>query len=304
MSTQHHHDPLQITPDPERLHLYHCQQLSAMLDGELPPDAARFMLRRLQHDASLAERWERWQVCGDVLRGRADDLLPADFARRVAQAIHCPETTTAPARAPIPRHRRHWHAAALAASLAALALWVVVREPLLPEAVNVANLADAADAAAAAVELAPAPVPLAVETPTKPAPSARSAQTAEPLPAVTRSARPARAIASANTLTAPALAQAAPATPPAGDLLAPALQAPLAPRPWPRSLLPGANTGTVRAVVGYGVAGNPPGAGSAPPTTPPDAFQPHWPEVAPSKQRTAPVPPAEGVAGQAARKRP
>jgi len=238
MSTQHHHDPVQITPDPERLHLYHRQQLSAMLDGELAPDEARFMLRRLQHDAELADCWERWQVCGDVLRGRADDLLPADFARRVALAIQCPETTTPPpARAPIPRRRWRWHGTALAASLAALTLWVVVREPLLPDVVNVADVADAADDMAA-VELAPAPMPFAVETAAEPATSARSAQTAEPVPAVARNARPARALASADTLTAPALAEAAPATPPAGDLLAPARQAPLTPRPWPRPLLP------------------------------------------------------------------
>src|SRR5690606_36407727 len=62
---------------PDRLYAHNRRQLSAMLDGELSPDQARFMLRRLQHDGELAACWERWQVCGDVLRGRGHSLLPA-----------------------------------------------------------------------------------------------------------------------------------------------------------------------------------------------------------------------------------
>ncbi|WP_024891098.1 sigma-E factor negative regulatory protein [Luteimonas huabeiensis] len=80
-------DALQLQPEPDKLYRYHRQQLSAMLDGELSPDQARFMLRRLEHDTELAACWERWQVCGDVLRGRHAALLPADFAANVARAI-------------------------------------------------------------------------------------------------------------------------------------------------------------------------------------------------------------------------
>ena len=50
-------DALQIGPDPDKLFVYHRQQLSAMLDGELSPDEAKFMLRRLQHDTELATCW-------------------------------------------------------------------------------------------------------------------------------------------------------------------------------------------------------------------------------------------------------
>lgn len=80
-------DALQLQPDPDKLFRYHRQQLSAMLDGELSPDQARFMLRRLDHDTELADCWARWQVCGDVLRGRHHALLPADFAAGVARAV-------------------------------------------------------------------------------------------------------------------------------------------------------------------------------------------------------------------------
>ena len=73
---------IEFQPEPDRLYAHNRRQLSAMLDGELSPDQARFMLRRLQHDTALAACWERWQGCGDVLRGRGigvDDLLRADL---------------------------------------------------------------------------------------------------------------------------------------------------------------------------------------------------------------------------------
>jgi len=118
----HTTEPLQIAPDPETLNAYHRQQLSAMLDGELSPDEAKFMLRRLEHDVELARCWERWQVCGEVLRGRADAMLPADFAARVAASVQAPlprADISAPAR---PRSRlMYWGGAGLAASLALVA---------------------------------------------------------------------------------------------------------------------------------------------------------------------------------------
>src|SRR3546814_11040587 len=76
-----------IQPQTDKLDDHHRQQLSAMLDGELLPDQAKFMLRRLEHDGELAACWERWPVCGEVMRGSQGALLPADFSRRAAHAI-------------------------------------------------------------------------------------------------------------------------------------------------------------------------------------------------------------------------
>ena len=59
------------------------EQLSALMDGALPADQTRFLLRRLQHDAPLAECWQRWRLAGEVMRGLAPaQRLPADFALR------------------------------------------------------------------------------------------------------------------------------------------------------------------------------------------------------------------------------
>jgi len=63
------------------------EQLSAMMDGELSADETRFLLRRMQHDDTLADCWARWQYFGDAMRGECERALPADFSRRVGRAI-------------------------------------------------------------------------------------------------------------------------------------------------------------------------------------------------------------------------
>jgi len=125
MNTADDIDTLQIGPDPDKLERFHRQQLSAMLDGELSQDQARFLRRRLEHDAELSSCFERWQVCGDVLRGRQVSLLPPDFAERVARGIADGDVTVAPvATARRPRLLRWGGGAALAASVALVALFV------------------------------------------------------------------------------------------------------------------------------------------------------------------------------------
>ena len=65
----------------------HREQLSAMMDGALSADEAKFLLRRMEHDDALADCWERWQFLGDAMRGQVGRALPADFSRRVGRAI-------------------------------------------------------------------------------------------------------------------------------------------------------------------------------------------------------------------------
>src|SRR5690606_1440305 len=127
---------IDLQPPADKLYAHNRRQLSAMLDGELSPDQARFMLRRLQHDTELAACWERWQVCGDVLRGRGHALLPADFSRRVADAIGAPAGESgaagvaAAARVQRREHRLlRWGGGALAASVALVALFMARQLP-------------------------------------------------------------------------------------------------------------------------------------------------------------------------------
>ena len=110
----------------DRILDHHRQQLSALLDGELPPDEARFLLRRLQHDPELLGCWTRWQQAGDCLRERVEVPLPGSFARDVAQAV----AREPKLRAGSGGHRSRWAGgAALAASAAMLALMLVRQAP-------------------------------------------------------------------------------------------------------------------------------------------------------------------------------
>ena len=111
----------------DKIDNHYQQQLSAWMDGDLPSDEARFLLRRLQHDDELASRLGRWQLCGDVLRGQAQAPAPAGFAERVSAAVNAePSLLAASATAPRARSNlRVWGGGALAASVAAIALFMV-----------------------------------------------------------------------------------------------------------------------------------------------------------------------------------
>lgn len=158
------------TPIIDKLDIHHRQQLSALMDGELPADEARFLLRRLQHDHELAGCWERWQLCGDVLRGQGRAPAPAGFAERVAQAIaagSASNTRTAPqAQAARPRTLlARWGGGALAASVALVALFMARQQS--PQDVPVGE----GTQVASAQSRTPAAVP---ESPSAPAPDAEA----------------------------------------------------------------------------------------------------------------------------------
>lgn len=264
-----------MNPATDKLNDHHRQQLSAMLDGELRPDQAKFMLRRLEHDRDLAACWERWQVCGDIMRGRHEALLPADFSRRVAAAIAgqdreavAQSAAAAPARQP--RWARWGGGAALAASVAMAALFVG-RQPVesegesAPAPVQVAASAEAqrtlvatgADASPAPAQPLPdaattlAAAVAVAEVPRRAA-ERRSSRTQQQR-AGTRARQQAQAprlVAAASAGEAPAASAPTPAGAQAmaadprfasSDAVVTELftaQAP-APRPWPRAVVPG-----------------------------------------------------------------
>ena len=59
------------------------QQLSALMDGELPRDELRFLLRRMDSDPGLAQAWSRYQLAGSVLRRQMTVTLRPGFAETV-----------------------------------------------------------------------------------------------------------------------------------------------------------------------------------------------------------------------------
>ena len=248
------------------------QQLSAMMDGELASDEARFLFRRLQHDRDLAGSWERWQVCSVVLRGQGTALLPADFSQRVARALAAEADQPAIAGeqvvAATGTHPRRWAwwggGAALAASLALLT--VVPRpasgpEPVAPDATRVAATQ------ATTPPATPTPQPVAAPDTRPPATPPATAALAVALAAADAprraAARRSRAatpdVRRAQSPQAPqivAVADHGPqrvATTESQPLDLPEHANPFAPgeavaaRPWPRAVLPAAANGAFTA---------------------------------------------------------
>ena len=225
--------------DGERILDHTRMQLSALVDGELAPDEAAFLMRRLRHDDELAGCWERWQLAGELLRGRGGARLPDGFSSRVMATVAAAPPVVAAA-APRARRWLGWGAGAIAASVALVAL-LMTRQAGQPQAPSQAQ------PPVLASSLAPAsPVPAR-----KPAAPDTAAQLAGAAVAV---AEVPRRIAGARRGNAPAQRAAtrvrgrseAPRVEVASAAAAVANPNPFSPehalpatRPWPRSLVPG-----------------------------------------------------------------
>ena len=108
------------------------QQLSALVDGELERDQARFLIRRLADDADLCGTWQRWHVAGECLRGHGAAPLRADFVASISLAIADDAT---PRSGGVSRETLKWLGGfAVAASVALVALMAVRPEAQDPAA--------------------------------------------------------------------------------------------------------------------------------------------------------------------------
>ena len=256
------HDPHAID---DKLEAHHRQQLSALIDAELAPDQARYLLRRLDHDAGLRDRFERWQLAGDVLRGQVRRAAVPELGARIAAAIGA-ESATASVPVQAGTRRQAWTrwggGTALAASLAAVALFVarpVATDPSQgPTAAPAAAIAMQAlsttgdtwvDAAPKAVEPQAALAP-----PPRPQPVLSRRSPASPMVASNRPARTPATVPVGMTGTVVDTGAALTATTNtnisananANDPFASAM--PLQSRPWPRAALaqPESNVYTAR----------------------------------------------------------
>ena len=239
------HDP---DPGHDKLDLHQRQQLSALVDGELAPDQALFLLRRLQHDVDLSERFERWQLCGDVLSGQVRRTAAPELAGRIAAALAAaPAAEALAVPAPVrggrgPAWTRWAGGAALAASVAAVAMFVgrpAVTDPAFAPAPALAVQALPATEAVLA-QAAPQPLDLApVQQPQlQPRAVTPRSQSRAPAASTVAMATPRGQVRDQAAL-AEAVAQADGQLPATGVALDDpfASPAPLQARPWPRATL-------------------------------------------------------------------
>lgn len=127
-------------------------QLSALFDGELPPEQAGMVIRRALKDSSLRTTWGRYALIGACVRGEpiGSALPQTDLAARVrariaAETEHSATATSAAAVADAARRRSLFGRAALggaiAAGVAAVSLVMVrtIGPAALPSATQVAQ---------------------------------------------------------------------------------------------------------------------------------------------------------------------
>ncbi|MCQ4163193.1 sigma-E factor negative regulatory protein [Tahibacter harae] len=96
------------------------EQLSALMDGEVRSDAARFVLRSVGSEKALAASWSRYHIARDVLQRQPVLLADAGFAAAVMQQLEA-ETAAAQA-AGGSRWLRYLSGGAVAAAVAVVAL--------------------------------------------------------------------------------------------------------------------------------------------------------------------------------------
>jgi negative regulator of sigma E activity len=119
------------------------EQVSAFLDGELPSSETELLLKRLTRDPELRERFGRYALIGESLRGGSRAPLTRGFAARVNGAIDGePAVADHPAsRTGSARWWRPLAGAAVAAGVAAVAVVALQQRAVAPglHAVTVQN---------------------------------------------------------------------------------------------------------------------------------------------------------------------
>jgi sigma-E factor negative regulatory protein RseA len=153
------------------------EQLSALID-DAGEDGDRALLAEIADDPALRRTWARYQMIGEVLRDSSGPFLGEGFAAKVAEQIaREPRHMRGALRPPAPR-RTAWRrqpalALALAASVAAIAIFGVTRTPT-PDTAPTLALAPAAKATVPrVVTIQPTGEPTPVTwTATQPAPQA------------------------------------------------------------------------------------------------------------------------------------
>lgn len=113
------------------------EQISALLDGELPEAEQRLLLERLERDPALRTHWSRYQLISDAAHQTLPPQIDLSFADRVMAALEKqPEHHRQPA-SRLARAVKPLAGLAVAASIAVVAV-LAVQRARTPDAVQVA----------------------------------------------------------------------------------------------------------------------------------------------------------------------
>lgn len=108
------------------------EQLSAMADGEMEAEGTRFLLKRLERDSEFRGTWERYHLMRDCLRHQGT-MAPADFCTGVSALIDAQDAAVSPRPALRAGSWRGLAGGAIAAGVAAMALFGLRMAPVVEE---------------------------------------------------------------------------------------------------------------------------------------------------------------------------
>ncbi len=117
------------------------EQISALVDGELPEAECRLLLARMQRDPALRLTWERYLLAGEVLRNQAGRLYDPHFSQRVMTAIEIGEPVQAEGTGgrALPGWLRSAASLAVAAGVAVMAVLLLQPDQVREGSVGVAS---------------------------------------------------------------------------------------------------------------------------------------------------------------------
>jgi negative regulator of sigma E activity len=164
------------------------EQISAFLDGELPSAESELLLKRMLRDSALRDSFGRYSLIGEAMRGMKHLPLHGKFTSAINGAIDGEPARPASGGSPTATVRRWWRAlggAAVAASVAVVAVTALqMRTPVPPSSASL-NKAPGATIAAA-----PVPMPKIRDVVGDVSPNAHSAANAIPGATIAAAAAP------------------------------------------------------------------------------------------------------------------
>lgn len=104
------------------------ENLSAMVDGELDDQQVQACLQEIGSDPELAERWDEYQMIGDLLRGSS--VMAVDVRGKVSARLQAEPVMLAPRAVarPVSANRARY-AVAASVAMAAVMGWVFWQTP-------------------------------------------------------------------------------------------------------------------------------------------------------------------------------
>ncbi len=103
------------------------EQISALVDGELPASERELLLRRMESDPALRQMWRRYQLIHDTLHRDLPEQVDTGFSERVMRAIDNEHIESLPLAVRLARLARPLAGLAVAASVAAMVIVGVQR---------------------------------------------------------------------------------------------------------------------------------------------------------------------------------